>query len=527
MKKALTIITAAAMITVSAASVSAQGIQTEFEQSSYTQLIGASVGRVTVKSSYSSSSSAVRIKWNKVSGASGYRIYRQDAEGNWKKIKTITKSNITEYRDSGLNPGTRYRYKVKAYAKKNGKTTWGKASEPKLTATKPSAVKFKSFSATETAIRLNWTPVECEGYQIYQKIGGKYVKIDTIRDKNTATYKVSGLNEGTKYSFKIRAFSKDGAGRVIYTPCAEKVKTTKKFEAPIYTDFTSVKSSGTSCTLTWEAVDCDGYEIYMAGAGKGVSENAPKTFYRLGTDIPNGSVTTATVSNLCSGSTYCFQIVTYKLNSKGEKVYQANAKSGFDVIKSCIGVKEITTEYDCDEVNLGTPAWETENKEVTVKVNYEESFKCLELVNEERVKSGAEPLVMDKDLFDKAVTRLAENTYNFNGNHIRANGLDCFSIYTVGSGSENGGFDGADSAEPAYNTFSGWNGEPLHRGNMLRKDWKSTGLVIIELDVGYGTAYLEIEVFSDQTVGDVMTKPSQKTSDVTKTIEVKKYNWTY
>ncbi len=230
MKKALTIITAAAMITVSAASVSAQGIQTEFEQSSYTQLIGASVGRVTVKSSYSSSTSAVRIKWNKVSGANGYRIYRQDAEGNWKKIKTITKSNITEYRDSGLTAGTRYQYKVKAYAKKNGKTTWGKASEQKLTATKPSAVKFGSFSATQTAIRLNWTPVECEGYQIYQKIAGKYVKIDTIRDKNTATYKVNGLSAETKYSFKIRAFSKDGAGKVIYTPFAEKVKTTKSVE---------------------------------------------------------------------------------------------------------------------------------------------------------------------------------------------------------------------------------------------------------------------------------------------------------
>lgn len=230
MKKALTIITAAAMITVSAASVSAQDVQTEQSPSTYTQLIGASVGRVTVKSSYSSSSSAVRIKWNKVSGASGYRIYRQDAEGNWKKIKTITKSNITEYRDSGLTAGTRYRYKVKAYKKSDGKTTWGKASEPKLTATKPSAVKFGSFSATQTAIRLNWTPVECEGYQIYQKIAGKYVKIDTIRDKNTATYKVNGLNAETKYSFKIRAFSKDGAGKVIYTPFVEKVKTTKGVE---------------------------------------------------------------------------------------------------------------------------------------------------------------------------------------------------------------------------------------------------------------------------------------------------------
>lgn len=275
MKKALTIITAAAMITVSAASVSAQDVQTEQSPSTYTQLIGASVGRVTVKSSYSSSTSAVRIKWNKVSGANGYRIYRRNAEGNWVKIKTITKSNITEYRDSGLSAGTRYQYKVKAYAKKNGKTTWGKASEPKLIATKPSAVKFKSFSATQTAIRLNWTPVECEGYQIYQKIGGKYVKIDTIRDKNTTTYKIDGLSAETKYSFKIRAFSKDGAGKVIYTPFAEKVKTTKGVEwtevDKAYYHMCLGYPTNRECELVSE--DICNYIIEKHGAERNISRN--------------------------------------------------------------------------------------------------------------------------------------------------------------------------------------------------------------------------------------------------------------
>lgn len=233
MKKTLTIITTAAvMLTCSTSAIAASADHTIPNTNSVVSVLGASApATVKVNSAYSSSTNAVRIKWGKVSGANGYRVYRYNTDTKkWVKIKTITNGNTLEYRDSGLNSGTRYKYKVKAYKKSGGKTIWGSASATKTTVTKPAAVKFGAFSATQTSIRLNWTPVECEGYQIYQLIGGKYVKIDTIRDKNTGTYKISGLDAETKYNFKIRAFSKDGCGKVLYTSYATKTKTTKGIE---------------------------------------------------------------------------------------------------------------------------------------------------------------------------------------------------------------------------------------------------------------------------------------------------------
>ena len=142
------------------------------------------------------------------------------------------------------------------------------------------------------------------------------------------------------------------------------------------------KVNGTSCTLNWSKVDCDGYEIYMSGAGGGVTEIIPNIAFKKAIDIDNCNVTTATVSNLCSGSDYVFTILCYNEKKNGEKVRDNELK-----YTSSLSKVEITTDFDYDEVNADIPTWETENVDVTVKVNYEESFKCLELINAERKKN--------------------------------------------------------------------------------------------------------------------------------------------
>ena len=55
---------------------------------------------VIKKSSSNDSKKSITIKWKKVSGVSGYQIYRSTSKnGNYKKIKTIKKKNITSYTD--------------------------------------------------------------------------------------------------------------------------------------------------------------------------------------------------------------------------------------------------------------------------------------------------------------------------------------------------------------------------------------------------------------------------------------------
>ncbi|MCD8095164.1 MAG: fibronectin type III domain-containing protein [Ruminococcus sp.] len=198
--------------------------------------------KVTLKSDYTCTTSAVRLNWNKVSGASGYRIYKYDSSAKkWVKVKTVKGGSTTTARITGLSAGSKYRFKVKAYKHYNGKTYWSKASTQKYIATKPKQVTMKASTATQNAIRLNWKKVKCDGYKIYQKVGNSYKIIATVRDGDTTTYRVTGnellstnvardadvLESGAKYSFKVRAYRKDTAGKVVYGKCGVKVKTTK------------------------------------------------------------------------------------------------------------------------------------------------------------------------------------------------------------------------------------------------------------------------------------------------------------
>ena len=176
---------------------------------------------------------ALRVKWNKVSGASGYRVYRLIG-GKWTKVATLRGAGTTQYRDSGLDSATEYSYKVKAYRKTSHGTKWSKASAKLTATTKPKQVKLSSCGATETAIRLNWQATRCDGYLVYQKQSdGSFERIAKLNSSAT-TYRVDGLSEGTKYTFKMRAYKRTPSG-LIFGSCASKTKTTKEKEI-VWTD---------------------------------------------------------------------------------------------------------------------------------------------------------------------------------------------------------------------------------------------------------------------------------------------------
>lgn len=66
-----------------------------------------------------SSKSGVTVNWGKVTGASGYYVYRKTGNGSWKKIATVKGGSKVSYLDKSAKKGTTYVYTIKAY---NGKT---------------------------------------------------------------------------------------------------------------------------------------------------------------------------------------------------------------------------------------------------------------------------------------------------------------------------------------------------------------------------------------------------------------------
>ncbi|MCD7741402.1 MAG: fibronectin type III domain-containing protein [Ruminococcus sp.] len=191
------------------------------------------VPQVSVKSKYTSTTSAVRINWTKVSGATGYRIYRYNSTTKkYEKVKTIKNGSTTTYKQTGLKAGTTYKYKVKAYVKYNGTNYWSvKNSSVIKTTTKPAQVTMKSASKSKTAVRINWKKVTgASGYQVqrYNSSTKKWVTVKTIKSGSTVTYKNTGLKKGTSYKYRVRAYRTVNGTKLYGKWSSTKKVTTKK-----------------------------------------------------------------------------------------------------------------------------------------------------------------------------------------------------------------------------------------------------------------------------------------------------------
>ncbi len=88
--------------------------------------------KAAISSVKNSASKTAKITWEKVSGASGYEIYRATSKnGQYKKVTTIKKGGTVSYKNTKLKKGKTYYYKVRAYRTVNGKKVYGAYSSVK------------------------------------------------------------------------------------------------------------------------------------------------------------------------------------------------------------------------------------------------------------------------------------------------------------------------------------------------------------------------------------------------------------
>ena len=148
------------------------------------------------------------VSWNKLSGASGYYIYRSEAKNDtYKKIKTISGESSTNYKNTGLVTGKAYYYKIVAY--KSTSTGTVKSASSAAVPGKPvtsevTALKTKSYSGGK--VRLTWKkPAGASGYYVYRAASknGTYKNIHTITSGSTQSFTSSGLTSGKTYYYKL------------------------------------------------------------------------------------------------------------------------------------------------------------------------------------------------------------------------------------------------------------------------------------------------------------------------------------
>ena len=154
------------------------------------------LAKVTVKSAQQAG--AIKLTWNKASGASGYKIYRRTAKGRYVCIKTV-KSGTTSYVDKTVKSGNRYYYCVKAY---NGYVLSGYTEASILYIKAPVVTVRKSAQG----VKLSWKKsAGAKKYIVYRKTPtGKYRAVKTVTAK-TLSWTDKTAKKGQTYYYIVKA----------------------------------------------------------------------------------------------------------------------------------------------------------------------------------------------------------------------------------------------------------------------------------------------------------------------------------
>ena len=154
---------------------------------------------LTTFSIIKNASTSITLGWEKVESATGYLIYRTEANG----VEKVGSTTTLEYKDAGLKSGVTYRYRIRTYFADEENT--GEYSEQISTTTNPGKPSMK-LRAGNGRVKLTWTAVNgATGYRIYQ-FKGSQVVLEKTSCQSTVSYIRTGLKNGTKYYYTMIAY---------------------------------------------------------------------------------------------------------------------------------------------------------------------------------------------------------------------------------------------------------------------------------------------------------------------------------
>ena len=176
-------------------------------------------------SKITTSYNSITVKWNTVSDADGYQVYRKVNSGKWKVVKNTTG---TSYKDKNVKAGYKYSYTVKAHKKVNGKKVYSGYNKKGLSGKLNTVV---SLSAKNKTVSISWKKTTgATGYYIYRSgsKNGKFSKIKTITSGKTLKYTDKKVKTGNTYYYKVIPFAKITGKKVNSTSSIIKCISLKK-----------------------------------------------------------------------------------------------------------------------------------------------------------------------------------------------------------------------------------------------------------------------------------------------------------
>lgn len=261
---------------------------------------------------------SLKVRWDKESGVTGYRIYRATSkDGTYTRVGIVSNSSSNTYTDKGLTSGKTYYYKIRAYKTVGDEKLYGEYSNVFSEKTSyPSQVKnLKQNSSYKTLVKLSWDKASyASGYRVYRATSkdGTYKRVAELSGSTNTNYTDKNLSPGKTYYYKVRAYRKVGSSRD-YGTYSSILKASTKCATPtikVSSSSTTTSSKTGNIKISWNKISgAYGYAIYRADSKTG-------DYKRIKT-IKSSSTLSTIDKDLKKGKIYYYKINAYRTADLG------------------------------------------------------------------------------------------------------------------------------------------------------------------------------------------------------------------
>ena len=241
------------------------------------------------------------LKWNAVSGAAKYEVYRaRSKSGDYIKYSTVTGTSYTN--TSYIENGNTYYYKVRALDASGTAGAWSSIVSVTYRAASTGTLSAPTVTGGNDAQgrpTLTWKTVTgAAKYEVYRarSLNGDYIKYSTVT--GTSYTNTSYIENGNTYYYKVRALKSDGTAGAwsSIVSVTYRAASTGTLSAPTVTGGNDAQGRP---TLKWKAVTgAAKYEIYRSYSRDG---SYSKYSTQTSTAYTNSSY-------LTSGTTYYYKV---------------------------------------------------------------------------------------------------------------------------------------------------------------------------------------------------------------------------
>ena len=210
----------------------------------------------------SATANGIKVKWNAVSGAEMYRVFRKNGT-KWDKLADTTK---TSYTDTNVADGTSYTYTVRCvnaagtkftsnYDHTGVTGTWSK--------TVLAAPQLISAKSTSGGITVQWITIEgISKYRIYRKSGSSAWA--QIADVSGNSYKDTSVKTGKTYTYTVRCLNSTGKVCSAY----DSTGVTATYNAYATPQLIEAVAGADGITVKWKAVSgAPMYQVWRKTSG--------------------------------------------------------------------------------------------------------------------------------------------------------------------------------------------------------------------------------------------------------------------